>query len=91
MGKESNRKVSIEKRISNVITGLKRFCHIRYLGPLVLLAEQVGVSIGLKPVLFKGVDPHQLPVAQVVNLTPLFLRCNTCQELLLGLHRAITT
>lgn len=61
--------------------------YIIYLGPLAFLGEQVSVSISLPPVLFKGVGPHQLPVTQVVNLTPLFLCCDTCQEHFLGLQR----
>lgn len=74
--------------MSTLTTGQKgeKVC-ISYLGPLALFAEKVSVSIRLPPILFKGVGPHQLPVTQVVNLTPLFLCCDTCQELFLGLHR----
>lgn len=71
--------------MSSFTTGRKGY--IRYLRPLALFAEQVSVSIRLPPILFKGVGPHQLPVTQVVNLTPLLLCGDTCQELLLGLWR----
>lgn len=59
---------------------------VSYLRPLAFLAEQVSVSISLPPVQFEGVGPHQLPVAEVVNLSPLLLSSDTCQELLLGLQ-----
>ena len=57
-----------------------------YLGPLALLAEQVSVAVGLQPVLLEAVSPHQLPVAQVVDLPPLLLGPDTRQELLLALE-----
>lgn len=60
---------------------------IKYLGPFALFAEKVSVTISLHPVLLKGVGPHQLPVTQVVNLMPLFLGCDTCEKLFLGLQR----
>lgn len=44
-----------------------------YLGPAALLAQQVGVAVGLLPLLLEGVGPHELPEAQVVDLLPLLL------------------
>ena len=46
---------------------------ITYLGPRVLLAEQVGVEVGHLPVPLVCKAPHQLPVAHVVELLPLLL------------------
>lgn len=47
------------------------------LGPAALLAQQVGVAIRLLPLLLVRVSPHQLPVAQVVDLLPLLLAADT--------------
>ena len=46
---------------------------LTYLGPRVLLAEQVGVEVGHLPVALVCKAPHQLPVAHVVELLPLLL------------------
>lgn len=73
--------------MSNFTTGQMGNGYISYLWPLAFFAQQVSVSICLLPIQFKGVGPHQLPVTQVVNLTPLLLCCNACQKLFLGLQR----
>lgn len=44
-----------------------------YLGPGVLLAEQVGIEVGRLPLALVGGAPHQLPVAHVVELPPVLL------------------
>ncbi|PWA30621.1 hypothetical protein CCH79_00009165 [Gambusia affinis] len=48
--------------------------------------EAVGVSIRLGPVLLEGVRPHQLPVAEVVDLTPFLLCRYAGQKLVLSLQ-----
>ena len=59
---------------------------VRYLGPLALLGEQASVVVGLLPVLLEAMGPHELPVAQVVDLPPLLLARDAGQVLLLGLR-----
>ena len=58
-----------------------------YLGPLAFLGEQVSVMVGFFPFLFKGMGPHELPVAQVVYLAPLLLGRDAGQVLLPGLKK----
>lgn len=57
-----------------------------YLGPLAFLGEQVSIMVGFPPVLFEGMGPHELPVAQVVDLPPLLLGRDAGQVLLPGLQ-----
>ena len=58
-----------------------------YLGPFAFLGEQVSVMVGFFPFLFKGMGPHELPVAQMVYLAPLLLGHDTGQVLLPSLKK----
>lgn len=56
-----------------------------YFRPAALSAQQVSVSVRVRPLLLERVTPHQLPVAQMMDLTPLLLGRDT----LLKLHRRL--
>lgn len=51
-----------------------------YLGPGVLLAEQVCVEVGHLPVPLVGEAPHELPIAHVMELPPVLLRFTALLE-----------
>lgn len=56
-----------------------------YLGPAALGTQQVGVVVGLSPLLLERVGPHQLPVTEMMDLLPLALTPNALLEARSGL------